>query len=298
MDLASLQLFRAVAHEQSITRAAQMLGRAPSNVTTRIQQLEIEVGVSLFRRDSKRMVLTSEGQTYLDYAERILNLADEALQAVKPGDPSGTLRIGAMESTVAVRLPQAIAQFNADWPVVTLFLDTGPSQHLVDGLLEHLFDCALIAKPDRWWLEPDDLDLVPLFEEELVLLLPSWHPDVKSAEDIVPKGFATFMAGCTYRSVAEDWLTDNGRLPNRFAFHQVNSLHAMFACTAAGSCVSVMPRSVVQQLQPGGLVKEVPIGKSITYLASRPGFATPAFVAFREALVSTANVRLETDATA
>ena len=82
MDLATLAVFRAVAREESITRAAELLGRVPSNVTTRIQQLEAEIGVALFARETRRMVLTSEGKTYLDYAERILNLADEARQHV------------------------------------------------------------------------------------------------------------------------------------------------------------------------------------------------------------------------
>lgn len=51
MDLATLSMFRTVAQEQSVTRAADLLGRVPSNVTTRIQQLEAEIGVALFQRD-------------------------------------------------------------------------------------------------------------------------------------------------------------------------------------------------------------------------------------------------------
>ena len=58
LDLASLAIFLQVAESGSITRAAQQLGRAQSNVTTRIQQLEESLGVQLFVREARRMVLT------------------------------------------------------------------------------------------------------------------------------------------------------------------------------------------------------------------------------------------------
>ncbi len=63
MDLVSLAVFRLVAREHSVTRAAAQLGRAASNVTVRIQQLEEELGVALFQRDKKRMELTPAGRT-------------------------------------------------------------------------------------------------------------------------------------------------------------------------------------------------------------------------------------------
>ena len=110
MDLTSLALFRAVALEQSVTRAAQSLQRAQSNVTTRIQQLEEELGASLFLREGKRMRLTEQGQAFLAYAEQLLALADEARQALHPAQPSGRLRLGSMESTAAARLPEPLAR--------------------------------------------------------------------------------------------------------------------------------------------------------------------------------------------
>lgn len=149
MDLAALAVFRTVAREQSVTRAAELLGRVPSNVTTRIQQLEAEIGVSLFQRDQRRMTLTNEGQTYLDYVDRILNLAEEAQQVVNPSEPIGTLRVGSMESTVASRLPIPLASYNRKWPKVTIDLSTAPTRQLIDALLAHHIDCALIGEIGR-----------------------------------------------------------------------------------------------------------------------------------------------------
>src|SRR3954454_3563687 len=101
MDLSGLRIFVAVVREGGITRAAERLHRVQSNVTTRIRQLEEDLGVALFIRDGKRLHLAPAGQILLDYADRLLALADEARCAVGDTKPRGTFRLGAMESTAA-----------------------------------------------------------------------------------------------------------------------------------------------------------------------------------------------------
>jgi DNA-binding transcriptional LysR family regulator len=291
LDIASLAVFRTVAKEQGITRAAELLGRVPSNVTTRVQNLETEIGVALFQRDKKRMILTAEGAKFLEYAEHILNLADEARQSVNPSEPQGTLRIGSMESTVATRLPTPLAAFNKAWPDVLIELSTSPTRQLIDQLLARQIDCALIAIPSGdGWPEPGTLDTVPMFREELVLLLPADHPDIKHASDIKLRSLAAFETGCTYRLLAEEWLTGFGSIRAHFAVQEVRSYHAMFACTAAGSCISIMPRNIVNQMHHLGTVKEHPLRTVETHLATRPGFDTRAFTEFRQILAKTADV--------
>lgn len=293
MDFASLSVFRTVAREQSVTRAAELLGRVPSNVTTRIQQLEAEVGVPLFQRDKKRMALTAEGETYLDYADRILNLADEAQQVVNPRTPLGVLRVGSMESAAATRLPQPLAQFNARWPDVTIDLSTGPTMQLVDALLAQRIDCALIAiSSGDETIGADELDTVALFKEELVLLLPPGHPAVENADDIRPRALAAFAPGCTYRMLAEQWITGFGTRPAQIRLQEVRSYHAMVACTAAGSCFAILPRSVIDLVPDAGRFTIKPLMTIETFLASRPGFKTPAFIEFRDTLRAVA--KLET----
>lgn len=293
MDFAALAVFRTVAREQSITRAAELLGRVPSNVTTRIQQIEEAVGVPLFLRERKGMTLTAAGRTYLDYADRILNLADEAIQVVNPAGPAGVLRIGSMECTVASRLPVPLARFNQRWPEVTIDVSTAPTRQLIDSLLAHRIDAALIAVPSgEWWLGPQDLDTVPVFREDLVLVLPPGHPEVRHVADLKPKALAAFAPGCTYRMLAEEWLTGFGTVKGRFSIHEVRSYHAMFACTAAGSCFSIMPRSVLDLLRHTGAVEEKALMRVDTYLACRPGFSTPAFTAFRDLLAGFSDIEV------
>ena len=78
----ALAIFRAVVRENGVTRGGK-LNRVQSNVTTRIKQLEEELGAALFVRDGRRLVLTPAGHTLLPYAERLLALADEARDAIR-----------------------------------------------------------------------------------------------------------------------------------------------------------------------------------------------------------------------
>ncbi|WP_043311056.1 LysR substrate-binding domain-containing protein [Pseudomonas sp. ML96] len=290
MDLNNLAIFRAVALEQSVTRAAQSLQRVQSNVTTRIQQLEAELGVSLFLREGKRMLLTEQGQAFLAYAEQLLALADEARQVLHPAQPSGTLRLGSMESSAATRLPVPLASFHRAHPEVSLEVSTGPSQLLIDGVLGRRLDCALIARPQRlldgtWQAEPLDLGLEgeALFREELLLVLPADHPPVHEPADVQLRILAGFAQGCSYRQIGEAWLGQTG---TALRVQEVGSYHAILACVAAGTCAGVVPRSLLElQRQPPAL-RLVPLLTAETLLVWRRGHATPALNAWRELLGS------------
>src|SRR5215471_3308293 len=147
MDLAELRIFRAVVEEGGVTRAAERLHRVQSNVTTRVRQLEEELGVPLFLREGKRLHLAPAGQVLLDYAKRILALADEARAAVQDPRPRGVFRLGAMESTAAVRLPGPLAEYHRLYPDVILELRTGNPTQLATAILAGELDAALVAEP-------------------------------------------------------------------------------------------------------------------------------------------------------
>ena len=82
MELSDLHIFRTVAREGGIVRAARRLHRVPSNITTRIRQLEASIGVQLFTREHNRLALSQSGERLLDYADRMLRLSDEAISAL------------------------------------------------------------------------------------------------------------------------------------------------------------------------------------------------------------------------
>src|SRR2546425_8358466 len=103
IDLTALEIFKTVAEQGSITKAAARLHRVQSNVTTRVKQLEERLGAQLFLRQHRRLVLSPQGKRLLGYADRLLHLSSEAETALRNGTPAGTLQIGALESTAATR---------------------------------------------------------------------------------------------------------------------------------------------------------------------------------------------------
>ena len=279
MDLSSLEIFRAVAHEASVTRAAQRLQRAQSNVTTRIRQLEEDLGVELFLRDGKRMSLTERGSEFLAYAEQLLALADEARQSMHPAEPGGRLRLGSMESTAASRLPALLASYHKACPRVALEVSTGTSRALFDGVRARRLDCALVAAGPGWAGELDGSGLrgKPLFREELLMILPAEHPPVHDVAEVRLRTLAGFARGCTYRQLAED------SLGTPLTVQEVGSYHAILACVAAGACVGVLPRSVLQLLGTPPL-RSLPLAEVDTWLVWREGYATAAFERWRGVL--------------
>jgi DNA-binding transcriptional LysR family regulator len=116
IDLESLAIFRAVVQEGGVVRAAGKLNRVPSNVTTRVRQLEEYLGVKLFRREGRSLSLSAEGQTLLNYSVRLLRLADEAVNELRTGKPQGMFRLGALESTAGSRLAPILSRYHAEIP--------------------------------------------------------------------------------------------------------------------------------------------------------------------------------------
>ncbi|MFT3813216.1 MAG: LysR substrate-binding domain-containing protein [Acidovorax sp.] len=280
LDLTALDIFRTVAAEGSVTRAAERLSRAQSNVTTRVRQLEAELGATLFLREGKRMALTPEGEVLLGYADRLLALAEEARQALRPGRPGGRLRLGAMESTAASRLPAPLARLHAQWPGVALELSTGTSQALVDRLRAHALDAALVAWPPGQAVDAA-LDARPVFTEALMLALPAGHPRVREPQDVRPGTLAVFGAGCTYRRIAQDWFAPR---PQPMQLLELASYHAILACVAGGGCVGVVPQSVLTLASNGAPLTLHPLAAIDTLLVRRHGYRSAALDALEQAL--------------
>lgn len=281
MDLAALDIFRTVAQEGSVTRAAERLGRAQSNVSTRLQQLEEQLGAALFIREGRGMVLTPAGQTLLDYAKRLLALAEEARQALHPGEPAGRLRIGSMESTAATRLPAPLAALHARWPRLALELHTAPSRQLVEQVLRHELDCALVAWSPPGLDEDAPVERTLVCTETLLLALPASHPPVQAPADLRVHQLAAFAQGCSYRRIGEDWMRRAG---GAVEVLELASYPAILACVAAGRCAGVVPQSVLDLLREPPALQWVPLGRCQTMLVHRPGYATPALAALQEAL--------------
>ena len=239
MELSDLKIFRAVVEEGGITKAAEKLLRVQSSVTTRIKQLEENLGAELFIREGKKLHLSPSGRVLLDYAVRLEALADEAQSAIHEQSPRGTLRLGSMESSAAVRLPAPLTAFHRLYPKVDLQLTTDKSTPLAQKVLAGELDAALVAEP----IAKEPFDYEPVFVEEMVLVTRKDHPPIDN-DSPVPSTIIAFGHGCSYHRRLEMWCESRGSMPVRTM--DLASYHAILGCVVAGMGMALLPRLVLE----------------------------------------------------
>jgi len=269
VEFSQLRIFQAVAEEGSITRAAERLHRVPSNLSTRLKQLEEQLGGELFLRERQRLQLSPAGKGLLDYTTRLFALRDEASAAVQGGQPAGDFVLGTMYSTAAIHLPGLLARYHRLYPAVNLQVQSGPSGELLEGLLTGRLDAALVDGP----MELAGLDGVPLCDERLVLISEADHPPVRSALDVEGRAVFTFRQGCSYRMRLEAWFAHDHAAMGRAM--EIESYPGMLACVIAGSGVALMSESMLASL-PGRESVAVhplaePFASATTWLMWRKG---------------------------
>src|SRR6266581_4717822 len=282
MDLAELKIFKAVAEQGGITKAAATLHRVQSNVTTRVKQLEARLGTKLFNRRGRKLVLSSEGKVLLAYADRLLRLSAEAQAALKGHAPHGLFKLGALESTAATRLPPVLARYHLNHPAVRLERVTGTSGGLVDRVLREEIEAAFVAEP----FSAKNLETRHAFTEELVLITPKSHPRIGAPKDIGQRIILGFTTGCSYRRRLEAWLGRSSVVAERVM--EYGSYHAIVACVAAGSGIAAVPKSVLRAVGAEAQVAVHPLPANVanakTMLVWRRGHQSAALDALRSEL--------------
>ena len=284
LDLDSLQVLKAVIDYGSVTKAAAHLNRVQSNVTTRIKNLEDRLGVMLFQRQGGKLTPSAEGRVLLSYAERLLRLSAEAETALRSGVPQGTFRFGTLESTAAARLPPLLASFNERYPNVQLELVTGTSTSLVGQVHRFEIEAALVSEP----FQAMDLETLPIFKEELVLIASHRARHIKNARTLHGCPIVAFAAGCSYRRILDDWLADIDVMPSRVL--ELASYHAIVACVAGGAGVGIMPVSVLRAMRAEDQIKALPLPSSYaqtrTHLVWKSGHSSKALEALKSELLT------------
>ena len=282
MELSDLHIFRTVAREGGIVGAARRLHRVPSNITTRIQQFEASLGVQLFTREHNRLALSQNGERLLVYADRLLRLSDEARSAISGAAPSGLLRLGALESTTASRLPAILAAYHRTYRDVRVELMTGTNDALTAAVLDGRVEAAFVAESPAG----KELAHQPVFQERLVIISATDHVPIRRPADVDGDSIIAFPNGCYYRRVLQRWLGER-RLPSVRVL-ELSSYHAIVACVASGTGIALAPESVLETVQHAAVTRHAPPkvhSDVVTPLIWRASEQSPALVALRELLV-------------
>ncbi|MFT6266442.1 MAG: DNA-binding transcriptional LysR family regulator [Oleiphilaceae bacterium] len=287
MQLKSLQLFIDVVDTGSFVAAAERRHTVQSNVTAHVKKLEDELCAQLINRKNGSH-LTAAGNTLVDYARRILREHDEVLGLFHSNkNVPSRLRLGAMETTTAVRLPSILADYHQSYPEVNLTVETGPTAELFDKLLKGSVDGIFIAGRS----EHGSLYFKKVFTERLVLVGAKPLTQLPSSEQLLETAFLAFRQGCSYRQRIELFLSSLGVTATRI--FEFGSVDGILGCVSAGMGYTLMPLSTVETHRQRFSIDYLELPASIaeldTYFATaEPITWTPALTRFVDALGDTA----------
>ena len=200
MDLGQLEVFLAVAREGRFSRAAEKLYRTQSAVSQTIHKLEAEIGETLVDRSSREGLLTDAGRVLQEYAERLLNLRDDAQEALVELRElqKGKLAIAANEFTALYLLP-VLADFRRLHPMIRILVQRSLGSNIPDDVLRHSCELGVLTYDPQ---EPQLCSLV-VYLDELIFVVPPRHPLAKEPQvSIRQLGAESFVAHIVSSSVS------------------------------------------------------------------------------------------------
>lgn len=186
MDLRQFRYFVAVAEELHFTRAAARLNIGQPPLSLQIQSIERDLGVTLFKRNRRNVELTPAGQIFLKEARLALMQADRAIKTVTRAAKGeiGTIRLSFITSVPLVDVfTSAIRNFRADLPDVHLELKSRASVKIIDDVLLGTVDLGF-TRPSFTTVMPRTLQAIPVYEDNLMAVLPMGHPLAKGSDPI------------------------------------------------------------------------------------------------------------------
>jgi len=255
MELRQLITFRTVASTLNFSRAAEVLSYVPSNVTMQMKALEDELGVRLFDRLGKQLVLTTAGKRFLTHVQSVLDQLEEAKTVVHDNEVlSGTLTISANEVICAYRLPAVFQLFRSRHPGVRLIFRSVPNQELKQTLFEGSADVVfMLDEPIR----SNGLAVEPLLEETFRLFAAPDHPLAKRTvlrlEDFHEEVFLTNEKGCPYRTMFDRSFEKEG--VDSITYLEFQSAEAIKQCAISGIGIAFLPEIVAEaEVERGELV--------------------------------------------
>jgi DNA-binding transcriptional LysR family regulator len=254
VEIRQLRSFLTVARLLSFNKAADRLNYAQSSISAQIQGLEAELDVQLFDRLGRRVQLTETGAQLLHYANKILDLVDEAhSEIVGDKEPQGALTIRIPETFGVHRLPQVIKEFLALFPRVRLSFITCAVEGLEKDLRKGLIDLAFLLADS---VKTVDLLVETLGFESVVLVGSPTHPLASKkairTRDLAGEMILLSKVDCSYRRIFEQVL-DQQTVP--VSKVETYSVEVIKRSVMEGVGLTVLPEiAVAEEVAQGTLV--------------------------------------------
>jgi DNA-binding transcriptional LysR family regulator len=217
MEIRQLKAFLAIAEAKTFTAGARLMNVTQAAISMQIRQLEDEVGLTLFTRTPRRVIITEAGEHLLDRARRILREHDAALAEISElaGAEHGRLRIGSASAMFAtIQLPKILQNLKNRYPRAEITVNSGTSQTLSDRILHGELDIAFVSLP----VESTNLLTELLFSDEIVAIANPKHPLAKgkviSAAQLASENLILGEKGGNTRRMIDEFFAAASVRPN------------------------------------------------------------------------------------
>jgi DNA-binding transcriptional LysR family regulator len=283
LDMDVLRTLVAAQQLGGFNRAANHVGRSQSAISQQIRKLEERVGQPLFRKQGRGLALTEAGEIVLAYAQRIVDLNDEAVAALRGFAINGVVRFGLPGDFSETWLPDALGMFKRAHPTVRVEATVDRNTSLVERLEKGQLDLAVLVSAE------------PRTDVEVLARLPMvWIGSVRSAEqESEPLPLAVFEPPCLFRAAAIGAL-DGAGMPWRIAFTSP-SLSGLWAAIDAGLGITVRTTANVPArlavLDERSKLPKLP--SAYLCLSSAGRILSPAAARLRDILIETLPVNLQ-----
>jgi DNA-binding transcriptional LysR family regulator len=266
MDFHQLEAFYTIAREKSFSRAAEVLHLSQSAISTRMTNLESQIGVNLFTRNGRIIELSKYGEAFEPYVHQILLLAKDAsnrLEQIKHNE-SARLAIGTTSRIATYLLPNLLKRFQSEMPDMQIHIETVFAEQIMEMLENGKIHIALVSSPS----DDERFVKIPLIKDRMILVGSPDHPvytRFKTEGRFVFKwlegtAFINFRNESKYYRSFIDLLQKNNILAKQVI--TVNNLEVMKRMAAQQVGFAFLSRMAVSdELQKGNLV-EIPIGHS------------------------------------
>lgn len=294
MNLYHLRYFVTLAHLEHYTKAAEILTITQPSLSHAISSLEKELGVKLFEKDGRNIVLTKCGQTFLTDIEQSLDTLDSSVKRLKlAGLGEGRIDIG-MLRTLSDIVPKHVKNFLDVHPAKNIQFYFHTSSNLTMDIIRDLkdrrYDIAFCSRIEN---EPS-IDFVPVDRQELILIVPAGHPladyDTIDLRETLPYPQIIFSPQSGLRPVIDKLFEQCGGTPKAEYF--LEEEQAIAGLVSAGLGIAVVPRMSILPYMPVKMIKIAePAWERIIYMAALKNvYQAPVVQNFKTYIIENTNL--------
>ncbi|MFY3792105.1 LysR family transcriptional regulator [Ureibacillus sp. MALMAid1270] len=242
MEIQQLEYFKIVAEMQHMTHAAERLSISQPALSKSISNIEQELGVPLFDRQGRSIILNRYGKLFLESVDIILDefskAKEEISELIKPG--FGEVSFGFIHTLGMSVVPTLMAHIPEKYPNMKFTLTQSASYNLLKGLEEGNIDLCLSQKIQSKIM---DIQWVELWSEELFVIVPNTHRFASresiKLKEIKDENFISIKRGNALRKIVDEFLEKAGITANTtFAGEE---MHTVAGFVGAGLGVSLIP---------------------------------------------------------